>query len=473
MASAEKHQRQDRIEEYIRTAERIQSGDFSGEAPITPPDRLSQLGVALNTLSSKLDKSYQELHQLDLLTVQIESGFLLDDVLERIFIDFRLLIPYNRMGVSLVEDDGSTVRAIWARTDLGPMEIQKGYSAPLKGSSLEQIMNTGEPRILNDLEQYLEQNPGSESTTRILQEGIRSSLTCPLKISGVPVGFLFFSSAEPDTYANVHAGVFRRIANRISAIVEKARLVSELAQREAELERVNEALALASAMMNRNLGRAAHDLRSPLHFVRGVLELLAEGLLDGVQAKNRIREAMAQCDVMEGMLGEVLAGSSAERATVDAAMKEVDLVDVVSGVVHRMRLVASHKYLTLDFETDEVIVVEGHPEWLRRAVNNLISNAIKFSPRGATITIKVAPDEDSWRVTVRDEGPGLTEAEIGEVFRPYTRGAAMPTGGEGQTGLGLSIVKHVADLHGGNVGVSSTVGNGAEFWLRLPGKSEA
>ena len=98
----------------------------------------------------------------------------------------------------------------------------------MEGSSLQRIVETGQPRILNDLEAYLTVHPGSASTALMIAEGIRSSLTCPLVGMGKPIGFLFFSSMKTGTYQNAHAEKFGQIALQISIIVQKARLYQDL-----------------------------------------------------------------------------------------------------------------------------------------------------------------------------------------------------------------------------------------------------
>lgn len=111
--------------------------------------------------------------------------------------------------------------------------------ASLAGSTLQTIIQTGRPRIINDLRTYLEAKPRSQSTQLIVREGMRSSLTCPLIAQGRPIGFLFFSSDQPGTYSDVHVEFFQEIAGQLAVILEKGRLYSELAQQAAVIERQN------------------------------------------------------------------------------------------------------------------------------------------------------------------------------------------------------------------------------------------
>jgi len=129
----------------------------------------------------------------------------------------------------------------------------------MEGSSLQKIIETGAPRILNDLSAYLLNHPESESTRRIVADGVRSSLTCPLVSQGKPIGFIFFSSESPNTFNETHVGFFMKIANKLAMIVEKGRLYQQLKE--------------LNDTKNRFLGIAAHDLRSPLAAVKGFLNL--------------------------------------------------------------------------------------------------------------------------------------------------------------------------------------------------------
>jgi signal transduction histidine kinase len=107
---------------------------------------------------------------------------------------------------------------------------------------------------------------------------------------------------------------------------------------------------------------------------------------------------------------------------------------------------------------------------LRQVVDNLISNAVKYSPPGSRVTVTVETSGDSgWRINVADEGPGITPADRKKLFKDFARLSARPTGGEKSIGLGLAISRRVVEAHGGKIGVDSEPGRGANFWFTLPG----
>lgn len=192
---------------------------------------LRHLSNAVLNLCQSVARRQWELEGLLNVSREIGHGQVVEDVLDRTYDAFRSLIPYDRIGVALVDTDGKIVRAFWARSDEAaavPEGIGVGYAAPLAGSSLERILETGEPRIIADLDAYLREHPTSKSTRRILAEGMRSSLTCPLINEGRPVGFLFFSSRQPHAYRADHAGLFRVVAGHVADAIGRARLLDQL-----------------------------------------------------------------------------------------------------------------------------------------------------------------------------------------------------------------------------------------------------
>ncbi len=107
------------------------------------------------------------------------------------------------------------------------------------------------------------------------------------------------------------------------------------------------------------------------------------------------------------------------------------------------------------------------PMRLRQVMDNLISNAVKYSPAGSEVRVRAAVEGDEWLVSVQDQGPGLTADDQERLFEDFARLSAKPTGGEKSTGLGLAITRRVIEAHGGRIGVNSTPGSGATFWFTL------
>ncbi len=154
-------------------------------------------------------------------TARLALSSRLDEAMSQLYDTLREVIPYDRIGLSVLSPTPDTVTAIWARSEYSSRAIEVGYSAPLAGSSLEALLHARKPRVLNDLEAYLDAHPNSTSTRRILSEGVRSSLTCPLYSQGRPLGFVFFSSRKPNVYKEAHAVRFQLVARHVAAVVDR------------------------------------------------------------------------------------------------------------------------------------------------------------------------------------------------------------------------------------------------------------
>ncbi len=416
-----------------------------------------------------------EIQKLSAIMAHINAGLLLDDVLDRMYDDLREIIPYDRIGVSFLEDEDRLVRAYWMRSSMPNAQIPSGYAAPLMGSSLETIVVTGKPRIINDLEVYLQQKPHSEATQLMVEEGIRSSLTCPLIMGGKTIGFIFFSSREPNTYAEGHVEVFEQIAGQIAAAVEKGRLVSELATQKAEIEAQNRELRRLNDLKNSFLGFAAHDLRNPIGSIKVAAELLLgewrEAIPEEMQRilQNIYRQASFTLNLLNDLLD--IAHIESGSFTIEAA--RMDISTFLEEAVERHREAANAKSIRLRLRCISSGEVVADPLRLQQAVDNLISNAIKYSPLKRLVVVRCIRTQDGWRIEVEDEGPGIHPQDRPRLFEGFARLSARPTGDEKSTGLGLAIARRIVEAHGGQIGVESEPGEGALFWFTLPQRGYA
>lgn len=178
-------------------------------------DQLLKKVPAMLETKHQLDNTFETIHQ------KMNQGEYYEDILEAVFNALDPLIPFIRIGIALLENNDEDIRLLWVKSKLPIKGLKKNYVAKLSNSSLKKVFETGEPRIINDLHAYLRLHPESKSTEHALEDGIMSSLTCPLVIDGKNLGFIFFSSVNTFTYNDVHKEIYKEIARGLSVIIEQ------------------------------------------------------------------------------------------------------------------------------------------------------------------------------------------------------------------------------------------------------------
>lgn len=156
----------------------------------------------------------------------LNKGTSINTALEYTFKAFGKYIPYDRIAIALLDNDGN-IYAEFAKMEYEP-RLKTGYYKNISDSSLINVINSNEPRIINNYIKYLKQKPNSEPTGLMLDEGIKSSLTCPLNISGNCIGVMFFCCKSSDSYEESHTAIAKTIASTFAAAIEKNQLVDEL-----------------------------------------------------------------------------------------------------------------------------------------------------------------------------------------------------------------------------------------------------
>ena len=444
--------------ELIQTAELLAARYLPSDAvPGRAADSGQRVQAVLMQLSSLVEQKSRETKVLLAISERINTGMLLQDVLDYSYEALKAIIPYDRIGFSLLTDDGQMVKAVWVKSEGIEVKLKNGFVSPLAGSSLQEIMTTRQPRILNNLLNYLAEHPDSESTRLIVEEGIRSSLTCPLLASGKPIGFIFFSSRAINAYKDAHVEIFQQIAGQLALTTEKSRLYERLLE--------------LDDLKNKFLGIAAHDLKSPLSVIKGNLELLADGLFGEVapQQQGVFGRMLVTCQQMLTLINDLLDVSAIESGKLSLRCLAVDPGKYFQQVYEFNNFLAKAKSIRLRLELAPGLPqVVMDPTRIDQVLNNLLGNAIKFSQPDTTLTLSVRREDQHLQVAVVDQGQGIPDAELKQLFSFFSRTSVQPTHGESGTGLGLAICRRLVEEHGGKIWVESQVGKGSSFIFTLP-----
>jgi signal transduction histidine kinase len=253
------------------------------------------------------------------------------------------------------------------------------------------------------------------------------------------------------------------------------RLNNELATTQRELAKKNHELARLNEQKNQFLGIAAHDLRNPLEIVLTYSQFLLDdddrSLTDEqIEFINVIRSSSS---FMLNLVNDFLDFSKIEAGKLKLELTPVDLPELVRRNVALNQMLAEKKQIEIRFDCrDSLPALMLDESKIEQVLNNLIGNAVKFSPIGDTIDVRVFRREAEAVVSVADKGLGIPAQELDKLFDPFEKGKSKSTGGEKSTGLGLAIVKRIIEGHGGQVAVESGAaagaGGGTIFYVSVP-----
>jgi signal transduction histidine kinase len=252
------------------------------------------------------------------------------------------------------------------------------------------------------------------------------------------------------------------------AKIEKQRISIE--NQNHELEERNKKLLHLNEEKNYLIKVLAHDLRAPINQVQGLAEIfLAENKNLPDDKLELIKRIIDSAQRQNKMIGKILDIDAVESNRVNLSLEKIDLHNLLEKVVRDFKIKAALKNIRIAYEDKyQNYFVHADVVYLTEIIENILSNALKFSPQGKTISITLNDLETSIKICVKDEGPGLTEEDKQKLFLKNQQLSAKATDGEPSTGLGLSIVKKYTELMNGKVWAESTLGNGAKFCIELP-----
>jgi len=282
------------------------------------------------------------------------------------------------------------------------------------------------------------------------------------------LGVLFATTTMLYSTAFMATSITRRLRQREAEIV---RLSDALREHATDLGEAYEALRQLETVRSDYLHRVAHHVRSPLATLERMLAVVAEGRTGQIPERSveMLERARGRVGELLALARDLLVLSRTREAPPLAQRERVDLVTVVQNVSRELRHEAAAASIALQADCpDSPVEVIGDPDALQELVENLVSNAVKYTQAGGDVRIAITLQGELAELAVSDTGIGIPEAEQEHVFEEFYRAAnARDTGRDG-TGLGLSIVKAVSEALGGNVSVTSAVGKGTCFRVSLP-----
>ena len=243
----------------------------------------------------------------------------------------------------------------------------------------------------------------------------------------------------------------------------------DIESKKTELEKRNKNLVELNEEKNHLIKILAHDLRSPINQISGFAQLikLEDKGLTGDQ-KDLIDQITDATVRLNSMISKILDVDAVESNQVNLKFETIDLQALVRRVLNGFKKAADQKSINLTFNNPpETITLHSDELYLTQVLENLVSNALKFSPQKKCVCIQLTNGRDYVQIKVKDEGPGFTEKDQRNLFKKFQRLSAQPTADEQSTGLGLSIVKKYVELMNGKVWCESKPGEGATFIVQF------
>lgn len=249
----------------------------------------------------------------------------------------------------------------------------------------------------------------------------------------------------------------------------KSKANDQLVLKQNEIENQNVVLQKLNQDKNELIKIIAHDLRSPLTTVQGASQFISSNPNLTEQEKKLNGLSQQAVERMKQMISKVLDTNAIEQGSNELKLQPTDLSPLVGQLLDQHRGWAEEKQIELRLiKESEPRSIMTDPFYLMQVLDNLISNAIKFSEKGSRVLVLMSTIQDHVKLAISDEGPGIATEELPRLFEKYSKLSAVPTAGEPSIGLGLAIVKSYVDFLGAKIEVHSKLGEGTTFSVLIP-----
>ncbi len=373
--------------------------------------------------------------------------------------------------IDMLEEDGSLVRVATAHIDPAKVEwayeLNRRYPIDLNASQgVPKVLRTGEPDYYPEiLDSHLVASAHDPEHLEILREvGFSSAIIVPLIARDRILGTISLVSTELGRHYDLDdLALAEELAHRAALAVDNARLY-QIAQRDRATAEA------ANRMKDEFLATLSHELRTPLNAMLGWTQMLRTRKLSEATATRALETVDRNTKSLSRLIEDLLDVSRIITGKLCLSMRPVELPSVIEAAIDAVRPAAEVKEIEIACLLYAFAgKVSGDPDRLQQVVWNLLSNAVKFTPKGGYIEVRLERIDSHIQIQVSDTGQGIDPSFLPYVFDRFRQGDSSVTRSFGGLGLGMAIVRHLVELHGGTVKAeSSGIGQGATFTVTLP-----
>ncbi len=461
---------------------------------------IESANMVLQETNVQLERSYDTVQKLSELGQKITAALNTERIASLAFVSFYELLDTTSFIIqTLSSKDTSLLETIFC--------VESGFRhqtiAPALERSIHYLNECGKQKreiVIHDLDEemlYQQSNTSDNSplpidqmrSDQIRTDRMRSLVAIPLMFEGNLIGVVSVQSVRPNTYSKYDLDVIRVLSSYLAIALENARAFKAVEELNSD--------------KNMLLGVVAHDLKTPLAGI-----MIAASTIHAYferytreQIEHKISQIINVADNMTRLITDLLDVSAIESGQISLENEIIDVPAIVQRCVEHQRSQADKKHIRFVVQAlSDNLRVAADSNRFEQVLGNLISNALKFSPTGTSISISLGSQalleqNPEWRlpsnvmtpdlvalginnyarlrrndvfIAIRDEGPGLSDEDKTKLFGKFARLSARPTGGEHSSGLGLAIVKKLVEAMNGQVWCESEIGNGALFVVALP-----
>lgn len=401
----------------------------------------------------------------------------------------------ERDTLKIASDIGAIERSFEALIDVAPIgmiicetDLSVRYMNETAGQLLETTPATQSGmQLLNNFSDSNQKKKITNLVKKILQKG---------SIQEQESKFNFISKSNTQRYLDLHVYPIRSASGKVLEIVfvlrdgTKRYLLEEelaLTQKEyqteledkvriatRELVVANKELTRLNAIKSEFVSTISHELRTPLTSIIGYLSLLESKKLGTLNSKQfeSVQILISEARRLASLINDILDLSRLESGKSSLELTYFSVDDLIRKVIQIMKPLIDKKGQTLTFEHPHPVHIQGDTAKIQQVLTNIVSNAIKFTQNGKKIQLRLLKDSKSCIISVQDQGLGIAQKDVAHIFESFHRGDVATKHAIKGTGLGLTIVKHIVDLHSGKIKVQSHVGRGTRVTILLPLKQK-